>query len=486
MLFISVSGVRGIVGESLTAEVAARYAGAFASTLRSGTVVVSRDSRPSGEMLRHAVIAGLLESGVTVLEAGILPTPSCGLAVRHHRAAGGIQITASHNPAPWNGLKLFNMDGAVLSSESGAAVQDCFHRNTLHRAPWNQMGQVQVPPDITPVHLEAVLNRVSVAGIASQRWRVFLDANGGAGGNLGRQLLAELGCEVVLHGGEADGQFLHPPEPTPEHLAEVAPWVVRNAAMIGFALDPDADRLALIDEQGRCLSEELTLALAVEYRLRTDKGPVVINMSTSRLIEDIARRHHCPCYRAPVGEAHVVSRMREMQAVIGGEGNGGVIDPQVGWVRDPFVGMAYILALLTAEKKTLSEMVAHWPHYVMHKTRLPIARSCLEEAYPLLTRHFPDARVDREDGLRLETEEWWLHLRPSNTEPLVRLIVESSSEIRTQQVYQQVEELLAPLMHHPVTSQEARLPGYNPLSHAQDKKKNDSELEKHRGKQEEG
>ncbi len=477
MLFISVSGVRGIVGESLTAEVAARYASAFASTLRSGTVVVSRDSRPSGEMLRHAVIAGLMEAGVTVLDAGILPTPSCGLAVRYHRAAGGIQITASHNPAPWNGLKLFNMDGAVLSSESGAAVQDCFHRNTLRRAPWNQMGQVQVPPDITPVHLEAVLDRVSVAAIASQRWRVFLDANGGAGGNLGRQLLAELGCEVVLHGGEADGQFLHPPEPTPEHLAEVAPWVVRNAAMIGFALDPDADRLALIDEQGRCLSEELTLALAVEYRLRQDKGPVVINMSTSRLIEDIARRHHCPCYRTPVGEAHVVSRMREVQAVIGGEGNGGVIDPQVGWVRDPFVGMAYILALLTAEKKTLSEMVAHWPHYVMHKTRLPVARSCLEEAYPLLTRHFPNARIDREDGLRLETEEWWFHLRPSNTEPLVRLIVESSSETQTQQVCQQVKELLAPLMHHPAAFQEAGLQDHTLLSRAQDREKNGRESE---------
>jgi phosphomannomutase len=396
-----------------------------------------------------------METGATVLDAGILPTPSCGLAIRHYRAAGGIQITASHNPAPWNGLKLFDAEGAVLSSEQGAAVRDCFDRGMSQRAAWNQIGQVRVPPDIVPVHIETVLDQVSVAAIASQRWRVFLDANGGAGGSLGRQLLEELGCEVVLHGGEADGHFLHPPEPTPEHLAEVAPWVVRNEARIGFALDPDADRLALIDEHGRCLSEELTLALAVEYRLRQDKGPVVINMSTSRLIEEIARRHQCPCYRAAVGEAHVVSRMREVQAVIGGEGNGGVLEPRVGWVRDPFVGMAYILALLTAEQKTLSEMVAQWPHFAMHKTRLPIARSRLEEAYHILTTYFTDTRVNYEDGLRLDTEEWWMHLRPSNTEPLVRLIVESPTESQTQQLCQQVKKLLAPLIHHPKMPEES-------------------------------
>jgi phosphomannomutase len=454
MLLVSVSGVRGIVGESLTAEVAARYASAFASVRDASPILVSRDSRPSGDMLRHAVIAGVMETGATVLDAGILPTPTCGLAIRHYRAAGGIQITASHNPAPWNGLKLFDADGAVLSFEQGAAVKEYFDRGMSRHAPWNRIGQVRVPPDILPVHIEAVLDRVRVAEIASQRWHVFLDANGGAGGNLGRQLLEQIGCEVTLHGGEADGHFLHPPEPTPEHLAEVATWVVRNQAMIGFALDPDADRLALIDEQGRCLSEELTLALAVEYRLREDKGPVVINMSTSRLIEEIACQHGCPCYRSAVGEAHVVSRMREVQAVIGGEGNGGVIEPRVGWVRDPFVGIAYILALLTAEQKTLSEMVAQWPQFVMHKTRLPIARSRLEEAYHILTHYFTQARVDSVDGLRLDAEEWWIHLRPSNTEPLVRLIVESPTESQTLQLCQQVKELLAPLIHHNTMSEE--------------------------------
>jgi phosphomannomutase len=455
MLLISVSGLRGIIGEGLTAEMAVRYAEAFASTLDSGPVLVSRDSRPSGEMLRHAVIAGLMSAGLRVLDAGILPTPTCGFAVRSLRAAGGIQITASHNPAAWNGMKLIGADGAVLAATAGEQVRRHFEQGHYRRAAWDHIGTLQVPPAIGSAHLEGICEQVSVAAIAARRWRVLLDANGGAGGALGQQLLEQLGCEVVVHGGEMDGQFQHPPEPTPEHLAEVGPWVVHNQAALGLALDPDADRLALIDERGRCLSEELTLALAVEYLLRRRKGPVVINMSTSRVVEDIARRHHCPCYRAPVGEAHVVSRMRHVEAVIGGEGNGGVIAPQIGWIRDPFVAMAWILALLTEDNQPLSELVAQLPQYVMLKTRLPLKTDCLEQAYALMIQHWPQTHICRDDGLRLDADTWWLHLRPSNTEPIVRLIVESKTEQQARQLCEEVRQLLVPLDSDPTHWQTA-------------------------------
>ncbi|MCS7270649.1 MAG: phosphoglucosamine mutase [Gemmataceae bacterium] len=445
MVLISVSGVRGVVGEDLTAEIACRYAGAFAATLGEGPILVSRDTRPSGLMFRHAVLAGLLQTGVTVLDAGLLPTPTCGFAVRQYRAAGAIQITASHNPPDWNGLKLFGPDGAVLAPDLGELVRQRYQSAAIPHAAWNQTGTVRVPPDAGNAHLEAICDIVGVAAIVSRQWRVLLDANGGVGGVLGRQLLEQLGCQVSVHGGDMDGQFLHPPEPTPAHLAEVAPWVVRNQADVGFALDPDADRLALIDPQGDCLSEELTLALAVEWRLRQQKGPVVINMSTSRLVEDIARRHGCPCFRAPVGEAHVVAGMRAVQAVIGGEGNGGVIDPRIGWVRDPFVAMAAILDLLATEHKSLPELVAALPRYHMLKTRLPLPAEHLDAAYTVLRHHWPTAACQCDDGLRLDHHDWWLHLRPSNTEPIVRLIVESTHEQLAHELLEQVRQLLRPL-----------------------------------------
>ena len=227
------------------------------------------------------------------------------------------------------------------------------------------MGTASVPPDALADHARAVLETVSVAAVAGQRFRVFLDANGGAGGPLGTQLLRDLGCEVESCGCDPSGEFLHDPEPIPAHLADVAPWVRQLKAAVGFALDPDSDRLALIDEEGICVSEEVTLALAVKYRLQQEAGPVVINMSTSRMVEEIARGFGCHCYRSAVGEANVVGKMREVGAVIGGEGNGGVIDPRVGWVRDPFVGMAFILSLMAQERKPLSQLVAELPQFAM-------------------------------------------------------------------------------------------------------------------------
>ncbi len=427
-LIVGVSGIRGIVGESLTPDAAARFGCALGTYLKGGRVVVSRDSRPSGDMLRHAVYSGLLAAGCAIDDIGIAPTPTVGIAVRNLGAAGAVQITASHNPAPWNGLKMFGRDGAVLPATAGQEVKRLFTAGEFSLAKWDGLGTVRVPPGVADEHAAIVLNLVSVATVAVGRFRAFVDGNGGAGGPLAAKLLADLGCEVVQHNCEPNGVFAHEPEPTPAHLVDVAPWVQQHGCHVGFVLDPDADRLALIDEKGDCVSEEATLALAVKYRLRQERGPVVVNMSTSRVSEDLARLAGCEFHRAAVGEANVVEKIRAVKAVFGGEGNGGVIDPRVGWVRDPYIGMALVLSLMAEEGKPLSQLVAELPKYSMVKTKFHVSRERLGEAFSKLERRWPDAARNTLDGLRLDGPDWWLHVRGSNTEPIVRAIAEAPTE----------------------------------------------------------
>jgi phosphomannomutase len=441
-LIVSVSGIRGIVGQSLTPDQACLFGAALGTYLKGGRVVLCRDSRPSGVMLRQAVTAGLTSVGCTVDDIGIASTPTCGIAVRQANAAGGIQITASHNPAPWNGLKMFGADGAVLSPERGRQVQKIFESREIRYASWDKIGKLQVPPDVFPEHLQKVCDLVNVGRIHASNLRVLLDGNGGAGGPLGTSLLSQLGCEVIELACQDDGDFIHEAEPIPAHLVDIAPQVARCEAAVGFVLDPDADRLALIDEKGQCLSEELTLALAVKYRLGQKTGPVVINMSTSRVIEDLAHQVGCECIRTSVGEANVVAGIRGAQAVIGGEGNGGVIDPRVGWVRDPFVGMAMILDLMAQTGQTLSELIAELPSYSMKKTKFTVPKEKLTQAMEAIQKHWPEARVNRQDGLRLDWDDRWVHIRPSNTEPVVRIIAESPTEEMTDTLCREAAECL--------------------------------------------
>ncbi len=441
-LIVSVSGIRGIIGQSLMPDAATRFAAALGTYLKGGRIVISRDGRPSGDMLKHAVIAGLLSVGCAVDDIGIAPTPTVGIAVRQLGAAGAIQITASHNPAPWNGLKLFGPDGAVLPAEEGKAVQQIFLTEAFRYAAWDGFREFHVPPDVIDDHARLVLDHVSPSRIASAGLRVFLDGNGGAGGPLGTKLLGELGCEVVRLNCEANGVFVHEPEPTPAHLVDVAPWIPQSQSSVGFVLDPDSDRLALIDETGTCISEELTLALAVKYRLREAQGTVVVNMSTSRVIEDLALAAGCPFMRSAVGEANVVEVIRAHSAVIGGEGNGGVIDPRIGWVRDPFIGMGLILSLMADDKKPLSQLVAELPQYAMLKTKFGVPRAQLPAALERIEQHWPHAAVNRIDGLRLDGPDWWLHIRGSNTEPVVRIIAEAPNLAHAQQLCAEAETKL--------------------------------------------
>lgn len=441
-LIVSVSGIRGIVGRSLTPQAATAFAAALGTHTRGGRIVLSRDGRPSGELLRHAVLSGLLATGCEVHDLGVASTPTFGLAIRQLEARGGVQITASHNPAEWNGLKLFDATGMVLPPDEGRKLKELFDTQKFNWVAWQQLGSVQECRRADDWHCQRVLELVDVVRIRARQLRTFLDANGGAGGPLGKQLLRALQCDPVCQACYADGIFVHEPEPIAANLREVCPLIPQSQAALGFVLDPDADRLALIDEQGHYIGEELTLALAVLFRLSHERGPVVINMSTSRVVEDIAQQFGCPCYRSAVGEANVVLKMREVGAVIGGEGNGGVIDPRVGFVRDPFIGMGLILNLLAERGRTLSELVAELAAYTIVKDKYAVAPSRLPELYDALQRRWPEARSNTLDGLRLDWTDRWVHVRSSNTEPIVRVIAEAPSLEEAQRLCQEVGELL--------------------------------------------
>jgi phosphomannomutase len=433
-LIISVSGLRGIVGDTLTPDIACRYAIAFAETLNSGPVVITRDGRANGVELVAPVAAGLTQGRKRlVFDGGIAATPTTGILVRDLGCAGGVQISASHNPEEYNGLKLFSVEGRVVPTVVGQAVLKRYRMQDTGcggQGIEQPAASIQHLADTVTAHLSLLERIVDIDCIQARRFRVLLDANHGAGSVLGKPLLERLGCEVVMLGGEPDGKFAHSPEPTAENLRGVLADVTRVEADVGFCQDPDADRLAIIDERGRYIGEEYTLAMCVDHVLRRSPGPVVTNCSTSRMTEDIAKKHNVPFFRSAVGEANVVDVMLREGAVIGGEGNGGIIDPRVGLVRDSFVGMALVLEALAARGRPVSTLADELPRYSIHKTKVEVNRDTIPIALAALQRHFHDATSDRLDGLRLEWAHAddrgsWLLVRASNTEPIVRIVGEA-------------------------------------------------------------
>jgi phosphomannomutase len=327
---ITVSGLRGIVGESLTPILAARYVAAFASALPDGPLVVTRDGRTTGKMLAQAIASAICATGHDVIYADVAATPTTGILVRHHQGVGGIQISASHNPPAYNGLKLFGGDGRVISAGPGAEVLERFQSDSLGWVSHEHLGSMTSLNDSFGEHLALLQKIVDVDLIRGENFRVLLDSNHGSGSLLGRALLESLHCDVTILGDQPHGRFAHLPEPTKENLAGVCGSVTDTGAVVGFCQDPDADRLALIDEQGHYVGEEYTLAVCVDHVLSKAKGPIVTNCSTSRMSDDLAQRYGVECHRSKVGEANVADLMIEKQALFGGEGNGGPIDPRVG------------------------------------------------------------------------------------------------------------------------------------------------------------
>lgn len=442
---ISVSGLRGIVGESLTPEVAARYVAAFAATLPPGPVVVGRDGRTTGPMLALAVQSSLAAMGRTVLYADVAATPTLGVLVRAKQAAGGVQITASHNPPPYNGLKLFSSEGRILTAAAGQPVLERYRSGNFTWATFDKVGQVEPIADTLANHLRLLSSIVDADKVARRRFRVLLDSNAGSGSLLGRKLLADLDCDVVAIGDQPTGQFLHPPEPTEANLASIGAKVVECGAAVGFCQDPDADRLAIIDEKGRYIGEEYTLALCVDHVLRHDRGPIVTNCATSRMALDLAEEYGVPFSRSAVGEANVVDEMLRTKAVFGGEGSGGPIDPRVGYVRDSFVGMAIVLAGLAERGGKLSDWVNGLPRYEIHKVSMQFDVRKLPAAFDAIQARFSDATADRLDGLRLDWSDRWLIVRGSNTEPIIRVIAEAPTLDQAKQLCDQTSQVLQTL-----------------------------------------
>ena len=437
-LIISVSGLRGIIGTSLTPEAAARYVTAFATQLHTvkpivgkrPRVIVGRDGRSSGVMLQRIVVASLEASGCDCLIADVAATPTIGVLVRDQKADGAIQITASHNPSPYNGMKLFGPMGRVIGAAAGEKIRLAFENKDSCWCSGDALGFAESVADAHAPHFAAVLATVDVQAIAAKRFRVLLDSNHGSGATLGMRLLTMLGCDVVIVGGVADGNFEHAPEPTSENLQTIAMRVVKEKCVVGFCQDPDADRLALIDATGRYIGEEYTLALCVQRALRhaATRGPIVINGATSGMSERLAKSAGVVAHRSAVGEANVADMMIAKQAAYGGEGNGGPIDPRVGYVRDSFVAMAQVLALMTEKDATLAELADSLPKLAIYKTKAPVDADRLPQMLMRVAAKFGDAKADFSDGLRLAWSDRWLLVRGSNTEPIVRFIAEADCE----------------------------------------------------------
>ena len=432
-LMVSVSGVRGRVGEALTPEVIAKFASGFGawalskSTTGHATIVVGRDSRVSGPMFQPVVHSALQSVGCNVMDIGMVPTPTVQMAVEYHHAAGGLAITASHNPIEWNALKFIAPSGLFLDNAEAAEMRKVVD-GTIPRATWDKLGTISVDKDAAGRHIDKILALpfLDIEGIRKRKFRVALDCVRGAGGAFMPVLLEFLGCRVEAIHMETDGRFPHSPEPVAENLGDLQQLVRASGSEIGMAVDPDVDRLALVSEDGAAIGEDYTLALAAKVVLRHRKGVVVTNLSTSRIVDDIAAEAGSRVIRAPVGEVNVATRMRAESAPIGGEGNGGVILSELHLGRDAPVGAALMLQLLLDAGDTpLTKIVSAYPRYIIVKDKLDRPNAPLDKVYEALTREFPTAEADRQDGLRLTWADRWVHVRPSGTEPIVRVIAEA-------------------------------------------------------------
>ena len=449
-LVVGVSGFRGRVGDPLTPELVCALAAAFGAFVQEsgpgGEVVVGRDTRTSGAMLAGATAAGLISVGRDVVDLGVVATPTLMLEVGRGGALGGIEITASHNPAEWNALKFAAPEGTFLDPARMESFLEYALREEVPRAGWDELGGLRGDDGASGRHLEAVLAlpQIHRDAIASRNMKVALDCVRGAGAALMLPLLEALGCRVVAINTEMDGFFPRDPEPTAENLGELGDLVRSEDADLGLAVDPDVDRLSLVDEAGQALGEDMTLALAAAVVLRRTPGTVVTNLSTSQSVDDVAAAHDCSVVRAPVGEINVARRMQAEGAVVGGEGNGGVILPQLHHTRDAAVAAALILQHLVDEDSSLSQAAGRWPSYAIIKRKVNFPRESLADAYGALEEDLEADGVDRSDGLRLNWSglRSWLHVRPSGTEPVVRLIAEAPESSKAEELIERVKRVL--------------------------------------------
>ena len=425
-LKISISGVRGVVGDSLTPQLLASFAQAFGSYLGRGKVIVGQDARISGAMVKNAIYSGILSVGCQPVNIGICPIPSILILTKERKAIGGIAVTASHNPKDWNGLKFINGKGLFLNHSQIEEFLDIYHQGDFSLVKVDKYKSLLSEKNPTDLHLKKLLNYLNVDLIRRKKFKVAADCCNGAGAVLMPQFLKALGCQMILINTTLDGAFAHHPEPIPENISKLSRIIKEKNADIGFIQDADADRLAIVNEKGEPLGEELTLALAVKYILNKKPGPVVINLSTTQAIDDIADEHNAPVFRTKIGEINVVEEIISRKALIGGEGNGGVIFPEIHPCRDSFAAIGLTLEFMASSGKLISQLQEEIPKYYMIKDKID---GTPEQAYSMLRElkkiYSGKEQISTLDGLKINFRDAWIHIRPSNTEPIIRIVAEA-------------------------------------------------------------
>jgi phosphomannomutase len=442
-LKISISGVRGVIGQSLTPTLLTRFAQAFGTHTGSGTIVVGRDPRTSGEMVKHAVIAGILSSGGRVVDIGVCPVPTVQLQVRRRKANGGIAITASHNPAEWNALKFIGANGLFLDAGQARELLDIYHQGEYTKVGGDEIRGVEQIEGAADAHIKAILDALGPLPSTERKLRVVLDSCNGAGSIVGPKLLEALGADVIPINTTPDGSFPRPAEPLPENLGDLCDAVKKHHADVGFAQDMDADRLAIVSEQGTPIGEDYTLVLAALYVLEHERGPVVANLSTTSALEDVAKKFDCPLFLTKIGEVNVTDKMQQQNAVIGGEGNGGVIYPRINFARDSLVGMALVLHLLAESGKTVSQLLGQFPRYTVVKEKMVCPSEKIPAVLKMLRQEYGKFPLDTRDGVKVTLPEGWFLVRGSNTEPIIRVVAESAEEIKAREIVARVYEQVA-------------------------------------------
>ncbi len=437
-LIISISGLRGIVGENLNVTVAADFACAFGTFLKSSkgkkklSIAIGSDGRASGDMLKSAVAAGLCSVGTNVIDLGLVTTPTVGIMTRELGCDGGAVVTASHNPIEYNGIKLLTSKGIAPPAGMAEKIKSIFSKADFSLVSSTDCGKIIIDRGGDTIHIKKILARVNRSQIASKKFKIALDSVNGAGARPAKRLLSILGCRTTAINDAPTGRFAHNPEPLAENLTQLRDTVKKTNADIGFAQDPDGDRLAIVDENGRYIGEEYTLALAAKYIFSHKKGTAATNLSTSRMIDDIAKDAGCEVIRTPVGEVNVAQAMIKNNCIIGGEGNGGVIDLRIGPVRDSLAAMALILQLCAETNKKISQLVDEIPAYEMTKQKFNAGKKQAEKIITQAKKTFKKAKINTDDGCKFDFDNGWIHLRASNTEPVIRLIAEFKEGVKSQ------------------------------------------------------
>lgn len=454
-LIKSISGIRGTIGgepgEGLSGLDVVKFTCAYASFIKENNpearkIVVGRDARLSGKMIEHLVVGTLMSMGLDVINIGMATTPTTELAVTGTSADGGIIITASHNPRQWNALKLLNKDGEFLNDAEGKKVIEKALKEDYSFAEVDDLGKEYKDDTWSLRHIEAVKNLklVDPEAIAKADFTVAVDAVNSVGGNIIPVLLKALGVKNIIElNCEATGKFSHNPEPIPENLEDISDLIKESGADVGFVVDPDVDRLAIVMENGEMFVEEYTLVAVADFVLRHTPGPTVSNLSSSRALADISKKHSCDYKASAVGEVNVVDKMKEIGAVIGGEGNGGVIYPELHYGRDALVGVALFLTLLAKEGKKVSELKKEYPSYSIVKNKINLTPDVdIDKLLERVKGFFKNEKITDIDGVKVDFKDGWVHLRKSNTEPIIRIYSESTTEERAKELASSVMEII--------------------------------------------